>query len=402
MRDALASLRLMPSVERPEQVFVRGQGSWLWDSEGRAYLDFTQGWAVNSLGHSPKVVVEALQRQAERLINPGAAHYHGGLLKLASRLCEATGSDQAYFLNSGAEACEGAIKLARKWGQRHRDGAFTIVTARHSFHGRTFGAMSASGKPAFQAMFEPKVPGFVKVPFNDLEALSRAVDSHTVAVLLEPVQGEAGVIPATLDYLQGAERLCRARGVLLILDEVQTGMGRCGALLAEELYGVRADILTLGKGLGGGVPLAALLARGSACCLEPGEQGGTYHGNALMLAAGLAVLKTVLEPGFLEQVRGLGEHLRDGLAQVARRQGHGPLRGRGLLWGLPLQRLSAPQVARAALDEGLLLNAPQPHILRFSPALTVSHANIDEMLRRLERALVRVARRERREAALAG
>ncbi len=402
MRDALASLRLMPSVERPEQVFVRGQGSWLWDSEGRAYLDFTQGWAVNSLGHSPKVVVEALQRQAERLINPGAAHYHGGLLKLASRLCEATGSDQAYFLNSGAEACEGAIKLARKWGQRHRDGAFTIVTARHSFHGRTFGAMSASGKPAFQAMFEPKVPGFVKVPFNDLEALSRAVDSHTVAVLLEPVQGEAGVIPATLDYLQGAERLCRARGVLLILDEVQTGMGRCGALLAEELYGVRADILTLGKGLGGGVPLAALLARGSACCLEPGEQGGTYHGNALMLAAGLAVLKTVLEPGFLEQVRGLGEHLRDGLAQVARRQDHGPLRGHGLLWGLPLQRLSAPQVARAALDEGLLLNAPQPHILRFSPALTVSHANIDEMLRRLERALVRVARRERREAALAG
>ena len=402
MRDALASLRLMPSVERPEQVFVRGQGSWLWDSEGRAYLDFTQGWAVNSLGHSPKVVVEALQRQAERLINPGAAHYHGGLLKLASRLCEATGSDQAYFLNSGAEACEGAIKLARKWGQRHRDGAFTIVTARHSFHGRTFGAMSASGKPAFQAMFEPKVPGFVKVPFNDLEALSRAVDSHTVAVLLEPVQGEAGVIPATLDYLQGAERLCRARGVLLILDEVQTGMGRCGALLSEELYGVRADILTLGKGLGGGVPLAALLARGSSCCLEPGEQGGTYHGNALMLAAGLAVLKTVLEPGFLEQVRGLGEHLRDGLAQVARRQGHGPLRGHGLLWGLPLQRLSAPQVARAALDEGLLLNAPQPHILRFSPALTVSHANIDEMLRRLERALVRVARRERREAALAG
>lgn len=402
MRDALASLRLMPSVERPEQVFVRGQGSWLWDSEGRAYLDFTQGWAVNSLGHSPKVVVEALQRQAERLINPGAAHYHGGLLKLASRLCEATGSDQAYFLNSGAEACEGAIKLARKWGQRHRDGAFTIVTARHSFHGRTFGAMSASGKPAFQAMFEPKVPGFVKVPFNDLEALSRAVDSHTVAVLLEPVQGEAGVIPATLDYLQGAERLCRARGVLLILDEVQTGMGRCGALLAEELYGVRADILTLGKGLGGGVPLAALLARGSACCLEPGEQGGTYHGNALILAAGLAVLKTVLEPGFLEQVRGLGEHLRDGLAQVARRQDHGPLRGHGLLWGLPLQRLSAPQVARAALDEGLLLNAPQPHILRFSPALTVSHANIDEMLRRLERALVRVARRERREAALAG
>src|SRR5690606_15570614 len=244
------------------------------------------------------------------------------------------------------------------------------------FHGRTLAAMSVSGKPSFQDMFEPKLPGFAKVPFNDLEALAASIDEQTVAVMLEPVQGEAGVIPATLEYLQGAARLCRERGLLLILAEVQTGVGRCGALLAEDLYGIRADILTLGKGLGGGVPLAAVLARGNACCLEPGEQGGTYHGNALMLAAGLAVLKTVLEPGVLEQVRGLGEHLRDGLAQVARRQGHGPLRGHGLLWGLPLQRLSAPQVARAALDEGLLLNAPQPHILRFSPALTVSHANI--------------------------
>ena len=386
--DSLASLRLMPSVERPEQVFVRGQGSWLWDSSNRAYLDFTQGGAANSLGHSPSVVVEALKRQAERLLNPGAATYHPGLLALASRLCEATGSEQAYFLNSGAEACEGAIKLARKWGQRHRSGAFTIVTAKHSFHGRSLATMSASGKPAFQQMFEPKLPGFEKVPFNDLEALSQAVDSHTVAVMLEPVQGEAGVVPATLDYLQGAERLCRARGVLLILDEVQTGMGRCGALLAEELYGVRADIVTLGKGLGGGVPLSALLARGNACCLEPGEQGGSHHGNPLAMAAGLAVLKSVLEPGFLEQVRELGEHLRDGLAQVARRHEHGPLRGHGLLWGLPLHRVVAPAVVRAALEEGLLLNAPQPHILRFSPALTVSHANIDEMLRRLERALV--------------
>jgi acetylornithine/N-succinyldiaminopimelate aminotransferase len=395
--DALDSLRLMPSVMRPEQVFVRGQGSWLWDREGRAYLDFTQGWAANSLGHSPSVVVEALQRQAERLINSGPAFRHPGLLKLASRLCQATGSDQAYFVGSGAEACEGAIKLARKWGQRHRDGAFTIVTARHSFHGRTLGAMSASGKPAFQQLFEPKLPGFEKVPYNDLETLAQAVDAHTVAVMLEPVQGEAGVIPATLDYLQGVERLCRARGVLLILDEVQTGMGRCGALLAEELYGVRADIVTLGKGLGGGVPLAALLARGNACCLEPGEQGGSHHGNPLSVAAGLAVLKTLLEPGFLEQVRELGEHLRDGLAQLARRHGHGPLRGQGLLWGLPLQRLSAPAVVRAALDEGLLLNAPQPHVLRLSPALTVSHANIDEMLRRLQRALVRVSQARLRE-----
>ncbi|WP_350447552.1 acetylornithine transaminase [Pseudomonas solani] len=386
MRDPLAGLRLMRTVERPSQVFVRGQGSWLWDADGRAYLDFTQGWAVNSLGHSPGVVVEALKRQAEALINPGPAFYNRGMLKLASRLCQASGSDQVYFLNSGAEANEGAIKLARKWGQLHRGGAYGIVTACNSFHGRTLATMSASGKPAFQDMFEPKVPGFTKVPFNDLDALRAAVDDSTVAVMLEPVQGEAGVIPATLEYLQGAERLCRERGVLLILDEVQTGVGRCGALLAEDLYGVRADIITLGKGLGGGVPLAALLARGNVCCFEPGEQGGTYHGNALMTAAGLAVLNTVLEPGFLEQVREVAQHLREGLARVARRHGHGPLRGHGLLIGMPLIEQRADAVVRAALGEGLLINGLASDCLRFSPALTVSHANVDEMLKRLNRA----------------
>ncbi len=386
MRDPLASLRLMKTVERPTQVFVRGQGSWLWDADGRAYLDFTQGWAVNSLGHSPSVVVNALKRQAESLINPGPAYYNRGMLELASRLCQASGSDQVYFLNSGAEANEGAIKLARKWGQLHRGGAWRIVTASNSFHGRTLATMSASGKPAFDTLFEPKVPGFTKVPYNDLDALIAAVDDDTVAVMLEAVQGEAGVVPATLDYLQGAERLCRERGVLLVLDEVQTGIGRCGTLLAEELYGIRADIITLGKGLGGGVPLAALLARGNACCFEPGEQGGTYHGNALMTAAGLAVLNAVLEPGFLEQVREVAQHLREGLARVARRHGHGPLRGHGLMIGLPLIGQSGAQVVRHAFDEGLLINAPQPGCLRFTPALTVSRANVDEMLKRLNRA----------------
>lgn len=389
MHEPLESMRLMPSSPRPPQIFVRGQGSWLWDRHGEAYLDFTQGWAVNSLGHSPVVLVEALKRQAEALINPGPAYYNRGMLKLASRLCQVTDSDQAYFVGSGAEANEAAIKLARKWGQLHRGGAYRIVSARNSFHGRTLAAMSASGKPAFQDLFEPKLPGFAKVPFNDLDALAASLDDSTVAVMLEPVQGEAGVIPATLEYLQGAARLCRERGLLLILDEVQTGIGRCGALLAEDLYGIRADILTLGKGLGGGVPLAAVLARGNACCLEYGEQGGTYHGNALMTTAGLAVLRTVLEPGFLEQVRDIGMHLRDGLARLARRHGHGPLRGHGLLIGLPLIGQDGPAVVRAALQERLLINAPQPDCLRFSPALTVSRANVDEMLRRLDRAFSR-------------
>ncbi|MHC6223621.1 aspartate aminotransferase family protein [Pseudomonas sp. X10] len=380
---------LMPSTERASQVFVRGQGSWLWDSEGHAYLDFTQGCAVNSLGHSPSVLVKALGNQVQALINPGAGFHSGGLLELVNRLCRSTGSDQAYLLNSGAEACEGAIKLARKWGQLHRSGAYHIITASQSCHGRTLGALSASD-PSQCNRCEPGLPGFSKVPFNDLEALHAAVDSRTVAIMLEPIQGEAGVIPATETYLKGVERLCRELGILLILDEVQTGVGRCGALLAEQTYGVRADIITLGKGLGGGVPLAALLARGTACCAEPGELEGSHHGNALMSAAGLAVLETVLQPGFFEQVQDSGRHLRDGLIRLAGRYGQGEVRGQGLLWALQLREDMAHELVQAALHEGLLLNAPQADVVRFSPALTVSKGNIDEMLLRLARAFARL------------
>ncbi|BBH48433.1 aspartate aminotransferase family protein [Pseudomonas sp. KU43P] len=390
--------RLMPGSTRADHVFVRGQGSWLWDSEGHAYLDFTQGCAVNSLGHSPSVLVKALGSQAQALINPGAGFHSRGLLKLVDRLCRSTGSDQAYLLNSGAEACEGAIKLARKWGQLHRNGAYHIITATQGCHGRSLGALSASD-PLPCNRCEPGLPGFSKVPFNDLAALHAQVDSRTVAIMLEPIQGEAGVIPATKAYLQGVEKLCRELGILLILDEVQTGIGRCGALLAEETYGVRADIITLGKGLGGGVPLAALLARGSACCAEPGELEGSHHGNALMSAAGLAVLDTVLEPGFFEHVQDSGRHLRDGLSRLAGRYGQGEVRGQGLLWGLQLQENLAHDLIQAALHEGLLLNAPQVDVVRFSPALTVSKGNIDEMLLRLARAFARLhaqqhARRE--------
>lgn len=381
---------LMPSVERPAQVFVRGQGSWMWDSDSRAYLDFTQGGAVNSLGHSPAVLVKAMTEQAQSLMNPGAGFYNRAMLTLAERLCHSTGSDQVHFLNTGAEANEGAIKLARKWGQLHRNGAHRIITATRSCHGRSFGAMSASGSGTFDNRFEPQLPGFINVPFNDLPALHAAVDAQTVAIMLEPVQSDAGVIPATEHYLKGVERLCRELGILLILDEVQTGMGRCGSLLAEQNYGVRADIVTLGKGLGGGVPLAALLARGKACCLEPGELGGTHHGNALMTAAGVAVLDTILEKDFLAQVRDAGQYLREGLGRLANSYAQGELRGQGLFWGLTLSDDSADDVVKAALYEGLLITAPQPNCLRFTPALCVSKGNIDEMLLRLARAFARV------------
>ncbi|KPN87944.1 aspartate aminotransferase family protein [Pseudomonas nunensis] len=388
--DNLSSECLMPSVERPQQIFVRGQGSWLWDSDDRAYLDFSQGGGANSLGHSPSVLVNAISDQARALINPGFGLHNRGLLNLAERLCASTGSDQAYLLNSGSEACDTAIKLARKWGQLHRGGASRIIVANKGCHGRSLGTISASDSSTLINRFEPQLPGFSHVPFNDLPALHAAVDAQTVAIMLEPIQSEAGVIPADEHYLKGVERLCRELGILLILDEVQTGIGRCGSLLAEQSYGVRADIVVLGKGLGGGVPLAALLARGKACCFDIGEMTGTHHGNALMTAAGLAVLDSVQDKGFLEHVQQTGQYLGEGLGRLAHRYDHGELRGQGLLWGLTLSDDSAEAVVKAAFHEGLLLNAPQPDCLRFTPALTVSKANIDEMLLRLARAFSRV------------
>lgn len=388
--DNFSSECLMPSVERPKQIFVRGQGSWLWDSDDRAYLDFSQGGGANSLGHSPSVLVNAIAAQAQSLINPGFGLHNRGMLNLAERLCSSTGSDQAYLLNSGSEACEAAIKLARKWGQRHRGGASRIIVANNGCHGRSLGTISASDSSNLTNRFEPLLPGFSHVPFNDLPALHAAVDAQTVAIMLEPIQSEAGVILATEHYLKGVERLCRELGILLIFDEVQTGIGRCGTLLAEQSYGVRADIVVLGKGLGGGVPLAALLARGKACCFDVGEVTGTHHGNALMTAAGLAVLDSMQDKGFLDHVGETGQHLSEGLQRLSHRYGHGELRGKGLFWGLTLSDESADAVVKAALYEGLLLNAPQPDCLRFTPALTVSKTNIDEMLLRLARAFSRV------------
>lgn len=382
--------RLMPSVQRPQQVFVRGQGSWLWDSHDRAYLDFSQAGGANSLGHSPSALVKAIAHQAQALINPGFNVLNRGMLSLAERLCASTGSDQAYLLNSGSEACEAAIKLARKWGQLHRGGASRIIVARQGCHGRSLATISASDSCNLANRFAPLLPGFDPVLFNDLPALHAAVDAQTVAIMLEPIQSDAGVIPASEHYLKGVERLCRELGILLILDEVQTGIGRCGSMLAEQSYGVRADIVVLGKGLGGGVPLAALLARGKACCFDAGELGGTHHGNALMTAAGLVVLDSVQDRSFLAQVKENGQHLREGLTRLAHRYEHGDLRGQGLFYGLTLSDDSANAVVHAALHEGLLLNAPQADCLRFTPALTVSKTNIDEMLLRLGRAFSRV------------
>jgi acetylornithine/N-succinyldiaminopimelate aminotransferase len=379
--------RIMKVADRPPLVMVEGKGSWLWDSEGRKYLDFVQGWAVNCLGHSPDVIVGAVNEQARRLINCSPAYYNEPMARLATLIAESTGLDEVFLCNSGAEANEGAIKLARKWGSRHRGGAFEIVTMEHGFHGRTLATMAASGKPGWDTLFQPKVPGFPKVPLGDLEAVRKAVTPETVAVMLEPIQGEAGVFVAADDWLRDLRKLTRDLGILLILDEIQTGIGRTGRMYGYEHAGIEPDIVTLGKGLGGGTPLAALVASAGACVFEYGDQGGTFNGNALMAAVGCAVMKAVRAPGFLDSVATSGRYLAERLGALAAELGHGEVRGRGLLVALQLQGRDAAKVARAALDRGLLINAPRPDTLRFMPSLTVSRDEIDEMLERLRASL---------------
>ena len=372
---------LMEITRRPPVTFTRGQGGWLWDTEGKRYLDFVQGWAVNCLGHCPPTVARALAEQSTKLLTCSPAFYNEPLTRYAQALTAAAGLDRVFFANSGAEANEGAIKLARKWGALHRGDAYEIITTARGFHGRTLATMSASGKAAWDRLFEPKVAGFPKVPLNDLGAVEAAITDRTVAVMLEPIQGESGVWPADDGYLRSLRSLADQRGILLILDEIQTGMGRTGALFCFEHTGVRPDILTLGKGIGAGTPLAAVLAREDVCCFEPGDQGGTYNGNALMAAVGQAVLEQLTSEGFLERVRVASAMLRRGLESLSEKHGLGGVRGRGLLLALDLKpRVDGPAIVEKALAKGLLLNAPAPDALRFMPALNVSDAEIVEML----------------------
>lgn len=374
----------MPITERPAEVFVRGEGAWLWDEQGRRYLDWLQGWAVNALGHCPPVLAQALHAQASTLLTPSPALHNRPALELSQRLCAWTGLHQAWLGSTGAEANEGAIKLARKWGRARRAGAWQIITFDNAFHGRNLATMAASGKPGWDALFAPQVPGFRKARFNDIGSVQALVDDSVVAVMLEPVQGEAGVNPATPAFLQQLRALCDAQGLLLILDEVQTGCGRLGTLFGFEHYGVRPDIVTLGKGLGGGVPISAVLAAEHACVFEHGDQGGTYAGNPLMAAASLAVMDVIAQPDFLLNVQARGAQLQAGLQALSLRHGLGEVRGAGLLWALALGQDQAPAIVREARAQGLLLNAARPHCLRFMPRLNSTAEEVAEGLRRLD------------------
>jgi len=378
---------LMQITNRPSLVFTEGRGMWLTDHKGKRYLDYLQGWAVNCLGHSPQCIVDAVTAQVGKLINPSPAFYNEPSIALASMLTANSCFDRVFFANSGAEANEGAIKLARKWGKLNKNAAgenrYEIITFNHGFHGRTLATMSASGKAGWDTMFAPQVPGFPKAEFNDIASVEKLITDKTVAVMLEPVQGESGVIPASREFMQALRALTKQRNLLLIVDEVQAGMGRTGTLFAYQLSDIEPDIMTLGKGIGGGAPLSALLAREEVACFEPGEQGGTYNGNPLMTAAGIAVLAELLKPGFLQSVKDKGDYMRAALNKLCDKHGLEGERGEGLLRALKLGKDIGPKIVETARDMepvGLLLNSPRPDLLRFMPALNVSNDEIDQMV----------------------
>ncbi|KAF3997799.1 acetylornithine transaminase [Glaciimonas immobilis] len=388
---------LMYITNRPPLVFTEGSGMWMTDHNGKRYLDYLQGWAVNALGHAPQCIQDALVAQSKKILNPSPAFYNAPSIELASLLTANSCFDRVFFANSGAEANEGAIKLARKWGKKNPNKAgqnrFEIITFDHSFHGRTLATMSASGKPGWDTIFAPQVPGFPKADLNDLASVESQINERTVAVMLEPVQGEGGVIPATREFMQGLRALTEKHNLLLIVDEVQSGMGRTGKLFAYQLSDITPDIMTLGKGIGGGVPLAALLAREDVACFEPGDQGGTYNGNPLMTAVGSAVLKTLLALGFMQSVNDKGAYLSAELLKLSAQYGLDGERGEGLLRALKLGKNIGPQIVDIARDMhpvGLLLNSPRPDLLRFMPALNVTVAEIDQMITMLSAVLDQV------------
>ncbi len=380
----------MGTVRRQPVVIERGQGSRVWDTDGKEYLDFTAGWAVDCLGHCPPVMVQAIAEQASTLIQTSNQFYTLPQLKLVQILVENSCLDKVFLCNSGAEANEGAIKLARKYGRDNRNGAVEIITAIDSFHGRTLGSLAATGNPNYQANFQPLMSGFVHVPFGDIEAIKGATRDTTCAVMLEPVQGEGGVNVPPDGYLKEVREWCDEQGLLLILDEIQTGIGRLGTLFGYEQYGVEPDVMTLAKAMGGGVPIGAFMCKDSCDVLRPGDHGSTYGGNALTAAAAYAVVKEVIDGGWVEHGKVMGERLKAGLERVkaAHEDSVKEVRGMGLLLAVEFHEAIAGEVVTSSNASGLLLNPVRPTAVRFMPALNVSDAEVDIAVDRFERALV--------------
>jgi predicted acetylornithine/succinylornithine family transaminase len=382
-----------PNYGRTPICLVRGDGLRVWDSEGREYLDFTSGIAVTALGHCHPRVTGAIQEAAATLLHVSNIFHTAPQVHLAKLLCEHSFADRVFFANSGAEANEAAIKLARKYAkERFASDRFEIIATRNSFHGRTLATVSATGQEKYQHGFEPLVPGFKHVAYNDLRAVERAMDSHTAAVLVEPLQGEGGVHVPDDDYLPGLRKLCDASGALLILDEIQTGMGRTGRLWAYEHSGVAPDIMTLAKALANGVPIGAMLAREDvAGVLTPGTHGSTFGGTPFVASVALATLTTVIEERIPERAAKTGRRVMQSLGSLRQRQpAIRDVRGRGLLVGIELDRAAGP-VVDACREGGLLVLTAGDRVVRLAPALIASEADCDRALTILESALARTA-----------
>jgi acetylornithine aminotransferase/acetylornithine/N-succinyldiaminopimelate aminotransferase len=383
---------LFQNYGRQPVVIERGEGTRVWDVDGNEYLDFVGGIAVNVLGHSPPAIVRAIAEQASQLIHTSNLFYTRPMIELARMLVEHSGLDRAFFCNSGAEAVEAAIKLARRWGRDLRGGAYEIITTQDGFHGRTMGALSATGTARYREPFEPLVPGFVIVPWNDLEAVRAATGERTVAVMVEPIQGEGGVNMPAPGYLDGLRSWCNERGLLLIFDEVQTGIGRTGELFAFQHERVKPDIVTLAKGLAGGVPIGAILARDDvASHFVKGDHGSTFGGNPLATAAALATLKEVTAPGFLDRTRAASGRLVDRLRAIEDRHGLvTSVRGRGMLLAIGLATDCSAQVVDECRHRGLLVNNVRPDAIRLLPPLNVTDEEIDRACDILEAAIAAV------------
>ena len=373
---------LMGTYTRQPISIVRGRGTKVYDLEGREYVDFVGGIAVNLLGHGHPDLVLAIQKQAAQLIHTSNLYYTEPQVKLAQMLVDHSFADKVFLCNSGAEANEAAIKLARRYSHdKYGAGRFEIITMKQSFHGRTMATLTATGQEKVQKGYEPLLPGFSYVTFNHLLELQQAVTDKTAAIMLEPIQGEGGVHVASRDYLKAVRELCTQRDILLIFDEVQTGMGRTGTLFAYEQLGVQPDIMTLAKGLGGGVPIGACLATaGVATAFGPGSHASTFGGNPLACAAALAVFRVLLDGRVLDQARRMGEYLSKGLSEC--KDGHHlvrDVRGMGLLQGMEVE-IDAKTVVADCLKRGILINAAGEHVLRFIPPLIITQPEIDRLL----------------------
>ena len=375
----LADRLFLNTITRFPVTLVRGEGARVWDDQGKQYLDFVGGWAVDSLGHCHPALVNALEEQAKTLIQTSNQFYTVPAIKLARLLAENSCLDRVFFCNSGAEANEGAVKLARKYGKIHLKGAYEIITTYGSFHGRTLAMTAATGQRKFQDPYTPLPDGFINVEYNDLEAIKRATNERTCGVMLEPIQGEGGVNVPDDDYLKKVEDWCHQKGILFILDEVQTGIGRTGTLFAYEQYNVEPDIMTLAKGLGSGVPIGAFLAKEKASVFTPGEHGTTFGGNPLVCAAAYATLKYIIDNDIPEKVNRVGKYFMTELETLKQQFDFiTEVRGKGLLIAMEFDREIAQDVTMSCLNKGLLINKLKPNAIRFIPPLIITEKEVDE------------------------